>query len=187
MSTIKCFMIEPTERVRRWLRRYVSGSECLAGGIHQAMVAIEEGKAVGAPRGFYTTEPSDWPHDDPRWPKACQCGYVFREEDTWQLFYYRIYVRQETGEECTLHDPPVGAMWYADWMLPDWKGPDGRCLMVRTPGGDWCVDGPSRSGGGWTRTGEPPNVTARPSIGKLDDKGNWQYHGFLTEGYLVEV
>lgn len=39
---------------------------------------------------------------------------------------------------------------------------------------------------GWERTGTPPNVTARPSIGMPDAKGGFRYHAFLTNGVLEE-
>lgn len=82
----------------------------------------------------------------------------------------------------TLSEAPVGAMWTADWY--DFKGPDGHCLVVRTPGGDWIVDGPSMNNDGsrgnpWQRSGEIPKVTANPSI-HIPGK----YHGWLREGFL---
>lgn len=88
---------------------------------------------------------------------------------------------------------PVGAMWDCDWMrdhkmdsgLAYNRNPDGVVLAVRTPGGDWVVDGPSFcnrvESGSWSRTGTIPNVTATPSI---DIPG--KYHGWLRDGYLVE-
>lgn len=65
-----------------------------------------------------------------------------------------------------------------------------RALFVCLPNGmPFCIDGPAYhwdettkktvySGGGWTRTGDPPNVTAAPSI----NTGDW--HGFLQNGVL---
>ena len=75
-------------------------------------------------------------------------------------------------------------------MPGDYHGPDGRCLVLKTPAGDWMIDGPSRNNGitgaGWTRTGDPPNITVRPSIGMGDGKGKgrWKYHGHLNNGVL---
>jgi len=88
--------------------------------------------------------------------------------------------RVDTGEVGFLDSFPVGAMFYSDWM--DYKGPDGKCLSVRTPGGYWMIDGPSTQhpeGNAWTRTGVPPKVTAMPSI----IAGN--YHGWLRDGVLM--
>jgi hypothetical protein len=88
---------------------------------------------------------------------------------------------------------PVGAMWDADWYegskLKDGRlynrNPDGVTLVVRTPGGDWIVDGPSFANreevGSWSRFGTLPNVTATPSI-LIPGK----YHGWLRDGQLVE-
>ena len=50
--------------------------------------------------------------------------------------------------------------------------------MLKTPGGDWILDAISSQGNFWTREGEPPNITAHPSI----ITGN--YHGWLKNGIL---
>ena len=91
--------------------------------------------------------------------------------------------RADTGEVfASLADLPPGAMYDASWMaFACIKHADGRCLSVRLPDRmDWLVDRPpDGSRVAWTRTGEPPHVTARPSI--LTPK----YHGFLTDGVLL--
>lgn len=117
-----------------------------------------------------------------------------------------IYRRSDTGEELALNDAPVGAMWYADWYLSEdgerkhhliQPGPDGHVLVVRTPGGDWCVD--SRASNCtmpdddehhcWVRHGEPPNITVdknghtcRAGAGSI---AVGDYHGFLRDGHLT--
>jgi hypothetical protein len=188
MAEIECFMLEPTTRERRWLRRYrsvVAEDPCssLPGlSYHNARVLLDEVEAPGVPTGG-----DSWPHDDPRWPTRCACGYQFVEADAWQLFTERLFRRLDTGEEVVLREAPAGAMWYADW-LRFWTGPDGRCLCVMLPDGhEWVIDGPSTDGGSWTREGTPPKVTVRPSIGRQRKDGGWVYHAFLTEGKLVEV
>jgi hypothetical protein len=96
------------------------------------------------------------------------------------------YYRNVATGEVILADPdlPIGAMFYSN-ELYDIKrgvGPDGKCLYVVTPGGHWPVDHPSSDNGpGWTRTGEPPNVTASPSINFVG-----RYHGFLQNGVLTD-
>lgn len=181
----ECFLIEPTDRVRRWLRRYshgdLHGFDC-AHGYHTAKTLIEDGPAIDRPGGSYATDPMECPRDDPRWPTHCTCGYAFRPDDPWQLFYQRLYRRTDTGADCTIEDAPIGAMWFSDWHLtPRTTGPDGHSLSVMTPGGPWDIDWPSVSGGGWTRTGTPPHVTASPSIHAVG-----KYHGFLQGGVLTD-
>jgi len=189
-EVIQCFLLEPTDDQVVYLRRYAGSSEphglCAStdAGYHNAMVEIERG-----PRDDDSASGDNHPHDDPRWPAACSCGYVFKDTDHWQRFLQRLYRRSDTGGLETLHRPPAGAMWYADWM--DWmsaKGPDGRCLYVQTPGGPWSPDMPSTDGSPWKRTGTPPNVTASPSIGikHRDGRSGWRYHGWLRDGKLVE-
>lgn len=72
-------------------------------------------------------------------------------------------------------------------------------MIIRTPGGDWYIDRQSSSGGRWTRTGEPPCITARPSIlfgsvewadedGKIHRPTNQRpYHAWLNGGWLEEI
>jgi hypothetical protein len=85
--------------------------------------------------------------------------------------------------------PPAteGAMWDAEWFracrddvtgLAYDRNPDGIVLCVRCPGGDWLVDGPSKGGGSWSRTGTVPFVTVTPSILQPS------YHGWLRNGVL---
>lgn len=194
MTKIQCFMIEPTDRLRRKLRRYASGKKrgkCSAmpgpEGYHNASAPFDVAPAVWTEHdGFksYSGGSDDAPpRDDPRWPTSCVCGYIFQDADEWQLFNELLYVRKDTGEELTLRDAPPGAMWNAFWYPPAFgHGPDGLALMVMTPAGEWHIDGESSNGPGWTRTGTPPLVTARPSI----LIGNNRYHGFLTDGRLEE-
>ena len=204
---IKCFLLEELDppRMRVWLRRYRSagtGEKCPAPenwGYHNAQTLIGEKAARHEERDFgsgtrrvivceYGDE--DAPkRDSPAWPSACACGYRFEDGDAWQVFSRELWRRADTGEVGTFEDFGPGAMWNAWWMISrPWDGevgkhvgPDGRCLVVKTPGGEWTIDGPASNGPGWTRTGAAPRITARPSI--LAGK----YHGFLTDGELVSV
>jgi hypothetical protein len=190
MSTT-CFLITPTGRALRFLRRITLGdaTSCLLTGMHQAVTEIEPGPLVRDAGGYVYLE---WPHDDPRWPAQCACGYAFVDGDYRCCDQEQLYTLPDGGE-CNTHrrltarsDPrtaPPGAMWVADYVPPgdDWSGPDGLCLMLRLPDGtDWMIDGPARNGGGWTRTGEPPHITARPSIASPG------YHGWLDNGILSD-
>ena len=182
----------------RELRRYTTSGAVTPAcphGYHDTRATLDVVDAAAV-----KDEPSGdhWPHDDPRWPTACACGYVFVDTDEWQLCFAAEYERAETGERKTLPEWPAGAMW--------WRGDDGDPngyferlaspkhqargggphLHVRTPGGDWNIDQKSSNGDGWDRTGEPPHVTARPSIRIYGKKGEPdRYHGWLTNGELI--
>jgi len=186
MTTIECFFLSPTAFAQETLRRFTyskTSTECPVTGYHNCSVDIgvvsfelselngDSGSGIG--------------QDDPRWPTACACGYQFKSEDEWGHRLTRLFSRSDSTLRTTLDKSPPGSLYYADWY--DWKGPDGRCLVVVTPAGPWIVDGPSMNNDGsrgspWTRTGEVPKVTASPSIhfpGK--------YHAWLKDGYLIDV
>lgn len=188
-SRITCFFLVPGVTAEESYRRYSRGGvDCPAhrGGYHNAFVVVGEVRWDESYHGCGGT-PSDEAKQDPRWPAACDCGYVFQPADAWQHNFKRHFEDvQRVRLKTTLEAAPPGAMWDADWMPESHKGEDGRALCVRLPDGvDWLIDGPSRGlgsaqGPGWRRTGTPPFVTARPSI--LTDG----YHGFLTDGVLEE-
>jgi hypothetical protein len=111
----------------------------------------------------------------------------------------------ETGEVYATHGAlPPGAMYYAwEGWRPEDAGPDGRHLMVITPGGEWWVDGrannctrPGEPHKCWVRHGEPPEVTVDKegdtcgcgcSIGIYNPDGSFRYHGFLRNGWLEDA
>ena len=203
-SRIRCFFLAPTNDIDLYLRRYRSrsipepGDKCTASGMEYHNVdrviertTVEALKARGWPAhdGDLVHGSEGVPKDDPRWPQACACGLQFTAEDHWQCNPEKLYRRSDTSELVALRDAPVGAMWDAHWMsdIHGYKRIDGMTLCVRTPGGEWCVDGPSYSegkvsGAGWSRSGVAPDITANPSI--LIPTGN--YHGFLRAGFLEE-
>lgn len=191
-----CYMLEPTGQQRRFLRRYSrtsgSGWTCETGW-HEARVFLDEVPDEKKPIG------DSWPHDDERWPSTCgKCDYAFSEDDQWQLFVESLYKRSDNDELTTIRDAPPGAMWYADWLSIDrWKGPDGRTLMCKTPGGEWMIDGQASNctlpndaeHRCWVRSGEPPKVTAGKT-GRTCSAGAGSiacgsYHGFLRDGILT--
>lgn len=182
---IVCFYLEPTVRVTRDLRRY-SMANCASNrlGVHDASTPFDVIDSPADERGVTRLVEAEVDHTDPRWPTKCKsCDYLFVEEDSWQTFTQRLYLRQDTGALCTLAEATPGAMWDAQWYPR--KGPDGRCLVVMTPGGEWMVDAPSSSGEPWKRTGEVPKITAHPSI-LINNRGGPDYHGWLTDGVLIE-
>lgn len=190
-SKIKCFWMEPMKAARLSLRRYKGhkGTPCEASGVgyHNAQNVALDQFPTTEDRGSGLLEHPDYPRDHPQWPMACACGYVFEEGDHWQVNTRILYRASHDSKLYTLDDVPVGAMWDA-WWFDHHKGPDGKCLVVKTPGGEWMIDSKAQDGKGWTRNGEPPNLTVTPSIGiGAEGKGQpWKYHGFLTYGYLVE-
>lgn len=182
-------MIEPIAKWRQALRRFTSRERDICPephGYHTAQVPIGHvtmKDALSQPPSLVTDEMKL----DPRWPTHCACGYVFQEEDTWQIFQNQIYA-EDNGKEHILREAPPGAMWDATWL--PYKGPDGKSLAVQTPAGTWQVDGPSynrgKKGPGWTRTGTAPNITVKPSIGMTGNRiDRWAFHAFLTNGKLV--
>jgi len=170
----------------------VSGSQCTCAGghgYHDASVHLCDGD-----------EPAKPDRNDPRWPTKCaHCDYVFTPADQWQVFPESLY-RAADGTIMTLRSAPAGAMWFADWMPNDWKGPDGHSLMVKTPGGDWGVDmrasnctrPDDKVHKCWVRHGDPR--TANVTVDKNGDTCNagagsilcGAYHGFLRGGFLED-
>lgn len=192
-------MIEPVMRGRVWLRCYNSAScSHTKQGYHNAMSQIEDCALQPSDRYGCVEPVNGFNHspDDPRWPTHCACGYEFKLTDR-QYHYRSLYRRTDNGEECTLSDAPVGAMWFAPWMSDVFKGPDGNALYVMTPGGEWLIDGRASNctmpddwtHRCWCRHGEAPNIT-------VDKNGHTcaagagsiiagSYHGFLQNGYLT--
>ena len=191
--TWTCVLLIATDQASLSLRRYASKGTCTVSGrgIHDAETLIGRARVVISEGGTWDVEDAERPpSSDPRWPTHCACGYEFGSEDAYQLFTSRLYTRQDTGALLTLHEAEPGMLWDAPWFLdfnPPWAGPDGRCLIMRLPGsGEWTIDGPATGGGGWTRTGEPPKITVRPSILSHASGSVKGYHGFLTDGVLSD-
>jgi hypothetical protein len=180
---LQCFLLERTDTVRRWLRRYTaqhtSGWTC-AEGWHEAKALFDDAPAIWEDHresGGYVhrvvvhREEDRPPDEDPRWPAACEkCGQPFAPDETRQFFYDLLYRRVDTGALTTLRDAPPGAMWDA-WWLHGIKGgmvmptADGRHIMARCPNGrDWHIDGRASNctlpqddvHHCWIRHGEPP-------------------------------
>lgn len=187
MSRIHCFFLTPVEQSDVIFRRYRSSDYGKADiacpgkmGYCTTTVVVER---VSVGNNSYR-KPDDEKKADPRWPKKCEdCGYEYQPEDHWQWGERQLYERSDTKELVALQEAPVGAMWNADWLKGSHRikdRPDGLVLTVRTPDGDWVIDGGSSNGNGWERTGEPPMITASPSI------ICGSYHGWLRNGVLEE-
>lgn len=215
------YFLTPVARVERSFRRYAS-CQCVAQlrepsgrcrehgcpgqfAFHDARMLIAHvEKPVPGP-GVAEESPDDWSayRYDSRWPRKCECGYVFgdRTGEHRQVRDERLYSGCPDGQLYTLRDAPVGAMWDAWWMTDDYKGADGLCLVVKTPGGDWMVDGRASNCTRpddwthrcWTRTGDPRTgmVTVGKTYGPTCAAGAGsiaigRYHGFLVQGLLTD-
>ena len=197
---IAVFWVEPTEKSKHYLRRFhyrTDDDDCPAHGSHSSKVEIGEGSKNDPSFRVAADDPLRF---DDRWPLRCDCGYQFKDDDPFQRFTDRLYRRVDTGEEFTLFEIPVGAMWDAHWYTR--KGPDGLSLYVKTPGGDWFVDGRAsnctmpedKEHRCWVRHGDPRDPQGNPPLhvdkaGLTCDAGAGSigqdsYHGFLHNGHL---
>lgn len=205
MTPIKVIFLEPTDRERRWLRRYSKECGGKPDSYCNAMVDVGEG-----PYGIEWTDKPE--QTDPRWPTKCNaCGRAFGDSDPFQLFDRRIYENKSAGIRCTLADAPAGACWDATWISERRKdtptgcgymvGDDHRSLIVRCPDDhDWMIDGRAKN---CTLPDEPTHHCwvrhGRPEDGDLhvDKNGHTcaagagsiqtpKWHGFLHHGFLHE-
>lgn len=186
----RCFLVEPTDRCRRWLRVYES-HDCPGApgqGFCNAQTLVADGPVLwtldeAGRKDHYRTEEEDVRGG--AWPLACDdCHRQFGDKAVRQVHYELLYALPD-GTLCTNREMPVGAIWRAEHMEAHWGNPgDGRCYQVQLPpgglGDQWIIEQPSQSGGHWTRTGEPPDFTCSPSI--LTPR----YHGFLQNGVLTD-
>lgn len=141
-ADIPCFLLEETNYVQVRLRRYATGCK-QHHGLHDASFVVGREK-FASHMTLYPTTNGPISLTDHRWPSKCEhCDYVFKDTDVRQYITDHLYRRAGTDELMRLRDAPAGAMWYAE-AFNDWyanqKGPDGRTLIVKTPGGDWCID-----------------------------------------------
>lgn len=113
----------------------------------------------------------------------------------------RDYMRADTREVKTLGEwyKIPGAMFDAHWYPDEWKGPDGRSLVVTTPSvRPWVIDGVASNCTDrgntnhrcWTRDGEPPEITVGKEFGPTCKAGagsilSGDYHGFLRGGVFT--
>lgn len=213
MSDVECFWIEETDRAQVRLRRFTFGSAYAdrearpcpaspqghdADAVWLAQIPFRvpphngrEVSGLGSSdrdlerlvvENLVTLD--EYESTEPAWPVTCaRCEHRFADDDEWQVNVERLYRRADQPDDLrALRMFPPGAMYDGSGWNP-WRGPDGRCIVVRLPDGvDWPIDAPSTdTHEHWTRSGTPPKVTARPSIQTA------RYHGFLTDGVLRGV
>src|SRR4051812_43313995 len=128
MAEVRCFMIVTTGRARRYMHRW-SDVICPATGQgHSARAIADEGPEDELPPD------DDWFESEEGWPAQCDtCAYEFPPGDETKraVSTDHFYRRVDTGEELLLRDAPPGAMWDATWLPDNYRGPDGRALMLR--------------------------------------------------------
>ncbi|HEX2515826.1 MAG TPA: hypothetical protein VH257_14055 [Chloroflexota bacterium] len=211
MASIPCFLLQPTDQFRPYLRVFTFPEEdaCPSRGKlfrtleqgHDALLpagnappppalprTVSHGARPATAAGAYTDDVSGeqriWEGIAALWPTHCVCGYAFREHDHRQFYYERLYLRSATGERYVLAETPVGSMWYDDRWGHDpstgWLGPDGRCLVVKTPGGTCYLDREVDGHKVHLRVGTPPAISVATSLAV----GRWR--GWLREGALID-
>lgn len=191
----ECFLVEPAGRAVLQLRRFSlsENDNCTRPNskFHNAMAPLTNVTEIVPKRGEAEHWPSHEdaapPHDDERWPTSCEyCGYKFSADDHFQVYSNHIFQRvDDKDQHWLMNELPIGAMFDAFWL--PWTGSDGQSLSVITPPGGinhvWHIDMPVVEEGSrqpWSREGNPPQVTASPSI--LTPK----YHGNLQNGVLTD-
>lgn len=171
-------------RYQRSLRRYRAGTarDCPAHGYHDAAAGIGEVTDRQDAAG------DNWPHDDPRWPAACDCGYQFTPQDHWQRSDCPI-VALPDGSEFSWRGAfgqvaPPGTMIRASWHDECSRHPAriDSWLVALPDGGEWITSQQATGGDWWTVTGTPPLITVSPSIWNRKP-GGW--HGWIRDGELV--
>lgn len=205
MTIVKTFWIEPTDKVARYLRRFNSKDALcrLTKGACSARVRVED-ETVPAEQSISIND--SHPHDDPRWPTHCACGFAFGDGDHWQYYGDRIYRRLDGAAEFPLREAPPGALYEAHWISERGdnylKGYDGKSIWCVKPHGDvWCID--QRASNCtmkdddvhrcWVRhgtVGETVHVdknghTCAAGAGSIFSGKSNEWHGFLDHGFLT--
>lgn len=92
------------------------------------------------------------------------------------------FFRLPDGQIVHFNDLAPGAMW--------WEDEEKTELVVKLPSNsEWNIDRgrilnsqkAGRNYPAWNRTGDPPNITAKPSINHVG-----KYHGWLENGVLTD-
>jgi hypothetical protein len=197
-----CFLIVPTSQAYREALTTQPGQCPIYGDYHRGVVVFEE---------FEYDPEQEFPKrnlefDKAPFPARCECGFSFTSERSNSLSCGHRLIRKDTGEtQRHIHQFGTGAMWRATWYKNDttglygwdWDNATEAPLIVRTPGGDWNIDGRAsnctmpndKTHRCWVRHGEPPNIhvdknghTCGAGAGSII-AGN--YHGFLHNGQLT--
>lgn len=202
---IKVFYLERTDKQRQSLRRYRNSKvrcDVCEYGYCNAHTQLSDATSRTS-ISFKNATDAKAAYDS--WPTRCICGYEFADHDSWQLFGDTIYKRTDTGEEMTLREAPAGACWDAFWFTENrtppsfFLGDDGRCLVIKTPAGEWMPDSRAKNctmrddntHKCWIRHGSPEGGDLH-----IDKNGHTcaagggsiligSYHAFCHNGFLI--
>jgi hypothetical protein len=194
MTGVALFLVEPTGTCRLSLRRFRLRDEGSDGHYHNASVIMDENASCTPRRDDGYRSPDDRagrvPHDDPRWPAACEtCGEPFREDDEWQVNELDWYEGggQRFAWGIGSWDGPPGAVMRAEWRDVEGRPPAWHICL---PNRSWwntndraSGDPGTQLGPYWDVTGEAPRFTVSPSIDDRSPSRPW--HGWIRDGELV--
>ncbi len=192
---IYCFLIEDSGRdqvsFRRWTRRRADTTgDCPVHGRHAAVRISFHRSEEPATSRISRHDDESFAPDDPRWPSTCECGYRFADDDHFHSLREPLYVGPPPDQDAmmlvTLNQAPPGAIWRAPWLeeYRQSRGPDGHSYVCMLPTGPWLIDGVAKGGKRWTRSGDPPRFTVRPSVIHLRADSLEAYCGLLTDGVV---
>ena len=189
MAGIPLFIAPPAGTCRLALRRFRYGDPG-DGHRHDVTVVVGDDEPC-TPRtgdGRKPVSEDRIPHDDPRWPEACDCGELFTAEDQWQVSEREWYEGggQRFAWGIGSWDGPPGAMIRAAWRDREDRP---EAWVIFLPNGEfWCTNDRASRGAGtelgpyWTVTGTAPDLTVHPSI---NDTGAKPWHGWIRDGELA--
>ena len=179
MENMRCFILSPSQWVRRVRRSICLNSHCRTadGGRHLADAEYDDvwWERTSALE-WRDAEMDGW--DLSRWPVRCKwCGYNFSRWDTKVIFPHRLFQIEGSEEYVMLDEAKAGAIFNDRRRL---KGPDGNSYHLKLPTGKWfCLDDPLTNGRlNQRRTGIAPDLTIDAPIVSDD------FYGWLKEGIL---
>lgn len=189
---IPLWVAEPTGTCRLTLRRFCYGDS--SAHRHDATTVIDENAPDHSrrPDGTRYTPDDLIAHDDPRWPRTCECGHSFTPSDEWQVneisWFEGSGARFAWGSGAW--DGPPGAMIRAPWR--DYEGRPPAWVIFLPNGTWWCTNDraalrteTSKLGPYWDVTGDAPRLTVMPSIDDRNPERPW--HGWVRDGELVKA
>lgn len=127
-ADVACFLIEPIPEAD-WVLRITSADAKKGAcsktwlGVHDAVAVIDTGPLIPREQYFHGHERKMPPLDDPRWPRACECGYVFGKGDLRRLGMRPVYVSKTRAGRFSVYgaDNMVPGMIYEAYWSHDPK------------------------------------------------------------------